>query len=1266
MDDERFDVWVKAVAATPDRRTTLRFLAGTVLGAALLRLAPAAGGAQACGAPGKPCGAGCCPDLTCGAGDRCCVPNGATKKCKKGGQCCSGICKKKKGKKTGKCACLAKGKPCTLATERKCCGGRCNQKGQCDDACPGGQRDCGDGTCAECCGDADCDDGDACTLDTCDRSTGRCAHAPVACDDGNDCTTDACDPAAGCTHANVGEATPCNTAPGGERGFCDGRGACVQCLSPRDCPEPKGRCQVATCEGNTCGVGPARPRTVCRSAAGPCDVQETCDGESLECPADRRRPTTRPATAPRAAARASASGAPASPRSAPRPPTAAQTRPAAAGPAPTTAASRPTPRTPPSAASRTGAPATRSRRRASATAPGACAQPAPEVCMRRRQPLHRQLLRFPRRLRGHPRKRTTRPAATTGSAATWYCCARGTSCCAERARISRPRGERDVRDPRLRNLLLGHLHRLVSRPEQLRGMRPSCCPAPRVAGCCSGTCTYFGVSPNCGGCGRTCSAGQICFGGASGGPVSLLQARDTRARSTATAASGLQSAAGACESRPTPGAPPTTQCCSGTCQAHPVTGRLVCFCRGGGSGCQFGAQCCFGTCANGVCAEHPGRRSNAGWTTDPLAAWPRRPLTRPLRRAIIRAVFRAAMRIEPGHVRRVSPRPPRARAGPPQPRRPAGSAGELAPSDTRSPRWSGGSASGGGPATPPSADLRLADPDRSRRGRQDPPRPGASPTDLAADVRRRRRLRRPRADRATPTWSLPTIAQALGPARGRRPARSRDASRPLPARAAAAAGPRQLRAGARRRAARRRPARAPAPACSPGHQPGAAARLRRARLPGAAAGAARTPSAAAYRRDRPGRGPRRSRLFVERARAARPDFALTDENAAAVAAICAPAGRAAAGDRAGRRPGQAPLAAGAAGAAGARGCRVLTGGAARPAGPPADDARRHRLEPRPADARRSSALFRRLAVFVGGFTLEAAEAVASTGRRRHEQLDAARSASASLVDKSLLRRTEGAAGRRAALRDAGDGPRVRAGAAGGERRGGGDAAAHAAYFLALAEELAAAPLAPAELVPALDAAGGRARQPAGRAALGARARGGRVGAAPRRRRSSRSGASAATSARAALAGDGADPARRAAGDRGRMRSSPRPCWAGLQGEHRAAEAFGAEAPGDRSRASTTRRESVARCSCSASPPNDRARPRGRRRSTRRRWPPLREAGHPRWIAQTLATLADVACTYGATPTARQHWPRKRWPCASRSGMPGSAPWPSACLATSRG
>jgi hypothetical protein len=45
-----------------------------------------------------------------------------------------------------------------------------------------------------------CDDGDACTVDSCDPAVGTCTHSPASCDDGNACTVDSCDPVGGCRH----------------------------------------------------------------------------------------------------------------------------------------------------------------------------------------------------------------------------------------------------------------------------------------------------------------------------------------------------------------------------------------------------------------------------------------------------------------------------------------------------------------------------------------------------------------------------------------------------------------------------------------------------------------------------------------------------------------------------------------------------------------------------------------------------------------------------------------------------------------------------------------------------------------------------------------------------------------------------------------------------------------------------------------------------------------------------------------------------------
>ncbi len=114
-----------------------------------------------------------------------------------------------------------------------------------------------------CKNDGDCDDGDDCTLDSCNVSTHRCKHAPDAgalcgpngtdctprgtcnaeahcvpgqpdvsqCDDHNACTLDTCE-TSGCKHApNVGvtcdDGNPCDDV-----GTCNGQGVCVGAKKP--------------------------------------------------------------------------------------------------------------------------------------------------------------------------------------------------------------------------------------------------------------------------------------------------------------------------------------------------------------------------------------------------------------------------------------------------------------------------------------------------------------------------------------------------------------------------------------------------------------------------------------------------------------------------------------------------------------------------------------------------------------------------------------------------------------------------------------------------------------------------------------------------------------------------------------------------------------------------------------------------------------------------------------------------------------------------
>jgi len=187
-------------------------------------------------------------------------------------------------------------------------------------------------------------------------------------------------------------------------------------------------------------------------------------------------------------------------------------------------------------------------------------------------------------------------------------------------------------------------------------------------------------------------------------------------------------------------------------------------------------------------------------------------------------------------------------------------------------------------------------------------------------------------------------------------------------------------------------------------------------------------------------------LFVQRARAVKPDFALGEENAAPVVEICA-------------RLDGLPLAIELAAArvkvlapAAILGrlenrLRLLTGGAR-------DLPERQQTLRRAMDwshdllTGEEQKLFRRLAVFVGGFTLEAAEAASNAGGDL--DLDVFDGV-ASLVDKSLLQQTGESAGEARfgmleTIREYGLERLAASGEEAATRR------AHAAYFLIMAED----------------------------------------------------------------------------------------------------------------------------------------------------------------------------------------------------------------------
>ena len=71
-----------------------------------------------------------------------------------------------------------------------------------------------------CTGTLSCDDGNACTTDLCDVTTGTCSHGVTVCDDTNPCTTDTCNTTTGCVFTPVTDGTVCGV------GVCTG-GVCL-------------------------------------------------------------------------------------------------------------------------------------------------------------------------------------------------------------------------------------------------------------------------------------------------------------------------------------------------------------------------------------------------------------------------------------------------------------------------------------------------------------------------------------------------------------------------------------------------------------------------------------------------------------------------------------------------------------------------------------------------------------------------------------------------------------------------------------------------------------------------------------------------------------------------------------------------------------------------------------------------------------------------------------------------------------------------------
>lgn len=105
----------------------------------------------------------------------------------------------------------------------------CNRNNQCDDGdlCTEDACDRGAGYCTFT--PVDCEDGDACTSDSCNPTNGQCEYIQTVCDDGNPCTGDSGDPSLGsCTYTALADGAPCSG------GACQ-VGVCVPTTPPPTC-----------------------------------------------------------------------------------------------------------------------------------------------------------------------------------------------------------------------------------------------------------------------------------------------------------------------------------------------------------------------------------------------------------------------------------------------------------------------------------------------------------------------------------------------------------------------------------------------------------------------------------------------------------------------------------------------------------------------------------------------------------------------------------------------------------------------------------------------------------------------------------------------------------------------------------------------------------------------------------------------------------------------------------------------------------------------
>ena len=241
----------------------------------------------------------------CTTGDKCtsgaCMPGSSKKDCSDGDACTTDSCDSTSGCKheTKKCG---DNNPCTTDSCNST-SGLCeylNNGASCEDGdmCKSGDK-CSGGTCISGTVPKDCDDSNACTVDSCVAETG-CKHAVQAgmacndgdpttktdvcgadgvcagikpltpCDDNNACTDDAGDPTSGvpCTY----KAVSCDDLNGCTKDSCDKASGCVH-------TDTTGFCD----DGDACTVGDKCAAGVCVGGVAPvCNDNNACTNDACD------------------------------------------------------------------------------------------------------------------------------------------------------------------------------------------------------------------------------------------------------------------------------------------------------------------------------------------------------------------------------------------------------------------------------------------------------------------------------------------------------------------------------------------------------------------------------------------------------------------------------------------------------------------------------------------------------------------------------------------------------------------------------------------------------------------------------------------------------------------------------------------------------------------------------------------------------------------------------------------------------------------------